>query len=109
MVPNTYRNYPKDHQKILNKVRPGLTGIGSIIFRDEEKFLIDKDDPMKFYINHIIPYKSSVEVWYVNNKSILMYFKVIFMTAWVIIFPNSLLVDKAFSSIPKKPDFLINK
>ena len=58
MVPNTYRNYPKDDQKILNKVRPGLTGTGSIIFRDEEKFLIDKDDPMKFYINHIIPTKA---------------------------------------------------
>ena len=40
MVPNTYRNYPKEHQKILNKVHPGLTGVGSIIFRDEEKFLI---------------------------------------------------------------------
>ena len=42
MVPNTYANYPKEAQFILNKVRPGLTGIGSIFFRDEEKFLEGK-------------------------------------------------------------------
>ena len=35
MVPNTYARYPIKAQKVLNTVRPGLTGIGSIIFRDE--------------------------------------------------------------------------
>ena len=31
MVPNTYANYPSEAQEILNTVRPGLTGIGSIM------------------------------------------------------------------------------
>ena len=35
MVPNTYLNYPDDDKLFLNSVRPGLTGIGSIVFRDE--------------------------------------------------------------------------
>ena len=38
MVPNTYANYPKEAQFILNKVRPGLTGIGSIFFEMKKNF-----------------------------------------------------------------------
>jgi len=106
MVPNTYKNYPAGDQKILNTVSPGLTGIGSIMFRDEEKLLENKTNAMEFYKSNIIPYKSSIEVWYVKNRSILMYFKIIFLTAWVILFPKSTLVRKSFSSLPEQPNFL---
>ena len=39
MVPQTFMNYPEKSRQILNKVRPGLTGIGSIVFRDEENII----------------------------------------------------------------------
>ena len=48
MVPNTFLKYSPKAQSELQKVRPGLTGIGSIIFRDEEKFLEGKADPENF-------------------------------------------------------------
>lgn len=106
MVPNTYSNYPKESQIILNTVRPGLTGIGSIFFRDEEKFLMGKTDPMAFYEEHIIPYKSDLEVWYVKNNSIILYMKIILITAWVVIFSQSKIADRAFNKIPERPNAL---
>ena len=70
MVPKTYANYPAEAQEILNTVRPGLTGIGSIIFRDEERLLDGREDPIGFYNENITPYKSELEVWFVKNNSI---------------------------------------
>ena len=107
MVPNTYARYPIEAQKTLNTVRPGLTGIGSIIFRDEERLLDGRDDPIRFYNENITPHKSDVEVWYVNNNSLLLYIKIILVTAWVVAFPSSNIVHKAFDGIPSLPDSLI--
>ena len=103
MVPNTFLKYLPEAQSELKKVRPGLTGIGSIIFRDEEKFLEGKADPRKFYDDHIIPYKNKLELWYVKNNSIMTYFKIIFVTAWVIIFSRSKVYEKLFSQLPTLP------
>ena len=104
MVPNTFIKYSPEAQSELNKVRPGLTGIGSIIFRDEEKFFEGKADPRKFYDQCIIPFKNKLELWYVENITISTYFKVIFVTAWVVFFPKSRVVWKVFPSIPTPPD-----
>ncbi len=106
MVPNTYKNYDIKVQEILNNVRPGLTGIGSIIFRDEEKFLENKSNSMDFYIKNIIPFKSKLEIWYVNNKSLSLYIKCIFVTAWVILFPNSRISKIFFNDLPELPEDL---
>jgi lipopolysaccharide/colanic/teichoic acid biosynthesis glycosyltransferase len=107
MVLNTYAHYPESVRHKLNTIRPGLTGIGSIIFRDEERYLADRDDPMEFYRNHIIPYKSQLELWYVKNNTLWLYIRIIFITAWVVIFPSSTIADKSFGGIPKLPDDLI--
>ena len=106
MVPNTYINYPVKAQEILNTVRPGLTGIGSIIFRDEERLLNSHEDPIRFYIQHITPYKSDLEVWFVENNSLWLYLKIILVTVWVIICPASKLSDRVFSKLPKLPESL---
>jgi len=107
MVLNTYTHYPEEARQKLNTIRPGLTGIGSIVFRDEERYLADRDEPMEFYREHIIPYKSDLELWFVENNTLWLYIKIIFVTAWVVIFPSSNIVDKAFDGIPKLPDSLI--
>ncbi len=107
MVLNTYAHYPEVARQKLNMIRPGLTGIGSIIFRDEERYLADRDEPMEFYREHIIPYKSDLELWFVENNTLWLYIKIIFVTAWVVVFPSSTIVDKAFDGIPSLPDSLI--
>lgn len=106
MVPNTFAKYPKNNKEIIMNVKPGLTGIGSIIFRDEESYLKDKLNPSIFYDEKIIPYKSDLEVWYVKNSSIKNYFIIILLTAWIIIFPKSNIIGLAFKDLPTKPDFL---
>jgi len=106
MVPKTYINYPVKAQEILNTVRPGLTGIGSIIFRDEERLLDSHEDPIGFYIQHITPYKSDLEIWFVENNSLWLYLKIIIVTVCVVIFPASKLVDRVFSGLPKSPESL---
>ena len=106
MVPNTYANYPAEAQEILNSVRPGLTGVGSIIFRDEERLLDGRDDPIGFYNENITPYKSDLEIWFVQNNSLWLYIKAIFVTAWVVIFPTSKIADRAFIGIPELPESL---
>ena len=107
MVLNTYAHYPEEARQKLDTIRPGLTGIGSIIFRDEERYLADRDEPMEFYREHIIPYKSDLELWFVENNTLWSYIKIIFVTAWVVVFPSSNMVDKAFDGIPSLPDSLI--
>ena len=107
MVLNTYANYPEEARLKLNMIRPGLTGIGSIVFRDEERYLADRDEPMEFYRQHIIPYKSDLELWFVENNTLWLYVKIIFVTAWVVVFPSSSISDKAFVGIPRLPDSLV--
>ena len=107
MVLNTYAHYPEEARHKLNTIRPGLTGIGSIVFRDEERYLADRDEPMEFYREHIIPYKSDLELWFVENNTLWLYIKIIFVTAWVVVFPSSTIVDKAFDGIPSLPASLI--
>ena len=74
--------------KIYN-VKPGLTGIGSIIFRDEESIIsaVTDEDPHEFYKRIIAPYKGELEMWYQSNNSFLLDLQLIFMTAWVILVP----------------------
>lgn len=103
MVPNTFYKYSEEAKKELNKVKPGLTGIGSVVFRDEEQYLNNKKEPQKFYDEQIIPYKNDLEIWFVRNKSLSLYFKVIFATSWVILFPKSNILLFLFKDIPKLP------
>ena len=107
MVLNTYAYYPEEAREKLNTIRPGLTGIGSIVFRDEERYLADRDEPMEFYREHIIPYKSDLELWFVENNTLWSYIKIIFVTAWVVLFPSSNIVERVFVGIPRLPDTLI--
>jgi lipopolysaccharide/colanic/teichoic acid biosynthesis glycosyltransferase len=100
MMVNTYAHYPEEACQKLNTIRPGLTGIGSIVFRDEERFLADHDEPMEFYREHIIPHKIDLELWFIKNNTLWLYIKIIFITAWVVVFPSSNIVDKAFAGIP---------
>ena len=102
----SFESYPKEIQKVIYNVKPGLTGIGSIIFRDEEDIITkvksDGGDIWNFYKNTIYPFKGKLEIWYQKNKSFLLDIKLIFITAWVIFFPNSKIYDKLFTDLPKR-------
>ena len=103
LVQSTFDAYPEEVQKEIYKSKPGITGVGSIIFRDEEKLISECNmDAADFYKQVIAPYKGEVELWYNQNKSILTDIKLIFITAWVILFPKSNIIYRWFPSLPKK-------
>ena len=94
--------FPESTQKSIIKVRPGLSGIGSIIFRAEDEILCESDNILSFYDNIIAPYKGELEEWYVVNKSLYNYFLIIILTLWVVLFPKSILVWNFFD-LPSPP------
>lgn len=93
--------FPKHSQETIVKVRPGLSGIGSIVFRDEEEIMHGHQDPNYFYDQVIMPYKGQLEEWYVENQNMYTYFMLIGLTVWVVLVPGSAAVWKTFSNLPK--------
>lgn len=101
-----FKAYPEHVQERIYDLKPGITGIGSIIFRDEEKLMTDTKMPVKeFYKQHIAPYKGEVELWYQEHASIGNDFKLLILTFWVIVFPESDLLYRWFPTLPPRPDF----
>jgi len=101
--------FNKEDQENIKKVRPGLSGIGSIIFRDEESMLdhANIEDREGFYDNVISPYKGQVESWYVKNQTISLYFKLIWFTVVIVLSSNSNInFEKLFKDFPSPPDEL---
>ena len=87
-------------------VRPGLSGIGSIIFRDEEEILTNDNGSTSYYNDVIAPYKGELENWFVESKSLYLYFLLSLITIWVVIFSRSNIIWSIFRSIPKPPSKL---
>jgi len=102
----SFEAYPNEVRKVIYNVKPGLTGIGSIIFRDEEVLITDVKnnggDLWEFYKGKIYPFKGELEMWYQSNNSFFLDLQLIFMTAWVIFVPTSKLYEKWFKDLPKR-------
>jgi lipopolysaccharide/colanic/teichoic acid biosynthesis glycosyltransferase len=98
-----FDRYTDDMKEKVYRVKPGLTGIGSIVFRDEEMIITKSSlPPHETYRTIILPYKGALELWYQEHVSFYTDFMIVFLTAWYIIFPNSNLVNKVFPSLPKR-------
>lgn len=89
LVMKEYKEYSPEVKEVLAKSRPGLSGIGSIVFRNEEEILQTfetHEEKDKFYYEYILPYKGQLEAWYVEHKGIVMYWRLIFMTIGAVLF-----------------------
>ena len=107
LVPEGESFYSKKESEIIRSVRPGVTGIGSLVLRDEESYYAHRHDAHEFYKTVISPYKASLEIWYVENKTFFLNIKIIFFTALAIVNP-AYLVEKHFKNLPKMPTKLEN-
>ena len=105
-TPRCFEVFPKDLQPIISSIRPGLSGLGPVVFRDEENILSENSKSVDFYDQVIAPYKGDVEAYYIKVIGIFSYFKIIFLTLWVVLFPKSGAVWKVFANIPAPPDSL---
>ena len=101
-----FEAFPARSQAEIVKVRPGLSGVGSVVFRDEEDLMHAAVDPNAFYDQVIMPYKGALEEWYVARRSLLLYFKLIVITAWVVLFPSSRIAWTWLPGLPPVPEAL---
>ena len=102
LVDKTFNAYPENIRYQVYNSKPGITGIGSIVFRDEEQMVSNSGmSPQTFYDTVIAPYKGELEVWYNQNKSFVTDLKILLITVWVILFSKSNIIQKAFPTLPK--------
>tara|TARA_R110001592_G_scaffold114824_11_gene315018 strand:+ start:4321 stop:5010 length:690 start_codon:yes stop_codon:yes gene_type:complete len=98
-----YSLYTEQQQRTIDAVGPGLTGVGSLFFRNEEELLANcVGDPIKFHDEVITPYKGDLEVWYAQHRSLPLYLLIIYLTAASII-NRKLVTIKYFKDIPTPP------
>jgi len=94
--------YSPDIQDVIAKVKPGLTGIGSIVFRDEEQLLGRTDKPYEqVYREDISPYKGALECWYVQHQSLALDLKILWYTNLVVLLPNGGFRERFLKGLPE--------
>ena len=103
LTTQTFGAYSENSQSLIKQVRPGLSGIGSIIFRGEEEIMHGAAASVDFYANVIAPYKGALEEWFVSNKSLYIYFMAILVTVWAVIIPNTKIAWRVFKDLPEPP------
>jgi lipopolysaccharide/colanic/teichoic acid biosynthesis glycosyltransferase len=101
-----FEAFPLAYQKQIVLVKPGLSGIGSIVFKSEEELMSNSLKAEQLYDELIMPYKGQLEAWFVINNNLTNYFKCILATMLVIIFSKSNIVWHVFPSLPEPPDDL---
>ena len=106
LTAQTFGSYSDTTQSVIMQVRPGLSGVGSIIFRGEEDIMHGATASVDFYDNVIAPYKGALEEWFVSNKSIYIYFTAIFTTIWAVLFPKTEVAWTVFKGLPEPPEEL---
>ena len=102
-----FKDYPVHIQDSIYNIVLGLTGIGSLVFRDEERYFIQSNlSPKEINRQMIAPYKGALELWYYHHQSFPVDLKILILTAWSILFKNTDMVYKSFPDLPIKPDTL---
>ncbi len=98
---DVFNKYPLEIRKKISKIKPGLSGIGSIYFRNEENFLSSSSFQSNFY-QSLVNYKGRLEMWYIDNISIKNYFYLIALTI-IVLFYSNINFNKIFLKLPKAP------
>ncbi len=99
LTPKTFNFYSSEARNIICSTRPGITGVASILFRDEERVFLSGKDPSAIYAEEIAPKKQVLEIWWVENKSMYVYFSVILCTAIAVVLPKSSFSFRLFTSM----------
>jgi lipopolysaccharide/colanic/teichoic acid biosynthesis glycosyltransferase len=104
-----YDLYSPDVKSVIDTIPPGLSGIGSIIFRNEEAIL-DRvtGDRNNFHDTVMAPYKGQLEMWYAKHRNIRTYFLLILSTVIILFSPSSNIHLNFFVDFPSMPPDLKN-
>ena len=95
----SYLLYTPEQREMIYRSKPGITGVGSVVYRDEEKLLSEAADPRAAY-QQIFKHKADLEIWYISNRSIWIDFKIIVLTAIAILVDVSIILPMWLRGIP---------
>lgn len=76
--------YTEEQKKVLT-VKPGITDLASIEFRNENELLSTQENPNQYYINVIMPRKLEINLKYINERNLLKDVSVVFRTLLVLL------------------------
>ncbi len=105
-VDETFTAYPEHVQQRIYDCRPGLTGLGSIVYRDEEAIISASElAPSICYRELIAPHKGELELWYQAHRSLGVDFLILVLTALAVAKPGTRdLVYRVFTDLPRPHD-----
>ncbi len=69
LTPNEIDVVSRHLASVVYRVRPGLTGVASLAFADEERLLARAEDPERTYFDEVLPRKIAIELAYVQRRS----------------------------------------
>ena len=75
-----YVNLYTEEQLHVLDVRPGMTDIASLKYRNENELLVDKENPDEYYINVVMQDKLKLNLEYIENRSLFGDIRLIFKT-----------------------------
>lgn len=94
LIKETFEFYEESKKKKISSIRPGLTGISSIFFSQEDKILKNSKNKEFYYKEKIAPIKQYLELYYIDNQSFFMDIKIIIFTALKIFgLPNKVIIN----------------
>ncbi len=113
LMPRGFSDYSPEVQQKIVKAKPGLTGLGSIVFRDEEAVISKAQmigrDLRTCYREDILPFKGALECWYVDNQSLWVDVKILVATAVAILMPSWKGYRNWFHGLPTPESALVRE
>jgi len=83
-IPSYVQHYTPEQRRVL-AVRPGMTDLATLRFRNEADLLADGLDLEKVYREQIMPKKLQLNLDYVDRQSLILDLRIILQTLWLIV------------------------
>lgn len=107
MTPKVFDFYSSKEQDIIKQLKPGLSGVGSIVFREESTIVENSPLGLEETFSELLsPHKAALEAWYLENQSFRLDVKILFITLFSLLLRDHGLIYKHLKGIPEMPEEL---
>jgi lipopolysaccharide/colanic/teichoic acid biosynthesis glycosyltransferase len=74
--------------RVLLSVKPGITDLATLVYRNEEKLLFEQSDPQRYYREVVLPAKMALSISFIRSAGLWLECKLIAYTVYYTIFPR---------------------
>jgi lipopolysaccharide/colanic/teichoic acid biosynthesis glycosyltransferase len=89
--------YSAEYERIV-RVKPGLTGLCQLAFAKESE-LLDGEDTVGSYVEHLLPAKVSIDVLYAERRSLAVDCSILAWTAVAVVLRRDVAVNRTSGRI----------